>query len=199
VQIKGGRAWLTNQRLQVLDRQTLKPVWRATQEAQPGSSVGLLVGKERAYLHDGKAIHALDSVSGRHLWTYATPSPAQAEDQGVLYFTQNTDVHLLDAATGTLRSRMPAKDLRLYPFGSLTVSEGLIYAVATRPHNFLSGFSGTADTALCAKEPSTGKNAWCTDWRYEYLNAPVLAGNLLFAGTTGEAGRPATLYAIKTK
>lgn len=192
LQIDHGRVYVSGQTLQVFDAETLKPVWQSSIHAP---ALQVLANLNRVYVHDADTLHALDSVSGKEVWAYRTGSPAQAEDGGLLYFTTNV-VNTLEAATGVVRGQFPIANYKFAAFGSLTVWNGRIYGVASRPHGLLSGFSGAADNALCVLDAATGRTQSCSEWRYEYLHAPVRYGQTVFAGSAGEGGRPASLYAF---
>jgi len=169
----------SDRRLAILDDSTGRVARRTGvrgDELTATSSILAFIGRDRVYLQDGSALHALNVVSGRPLWTYKTTSPAQAEDNGTVYFTTNV-LTMLDAATGALRGELPLRNFKLAPYGGLAV---------TRPHGLLAGFSGSAHNALCAVQPQTGRSMWCSDWNFEYFGAPAHR----------RRHSPATLYAF---
>jgi len=161
----------------------LKPAWQADLGGKL-SSVVVADGKLFVASIDDHSVHAIDTTSGKRLWSYTTggrvDSPPTIWKGRVLFGSADGWVYCLRASDGALawRFRAAPTDLRMTAYeqvesvwpvsGSVLVQDGTLYCVAGRSM-FLDGGlhmlkldpqtgRKLAETILDDRDPESGKN-----------------------------------------
>ena len=202
--------------LQVLDRNA-QPLWNSVLP----EAVSSTVGSDQLYFTTGKEkrdIVALDRSTGQELWrfTIAVRSMASGAPPLLLVDQQLTDSPLyvvisdvgsqelclliLDRRSGQQRSKLRLPwDTSAFD-GGARIAHRILYMTQTKLHGFLESFdSGTRDSRLHAVDIGTGKELWCSAWRFEVLDTPVVSHDLIYVSTWGQYKNPSSVQAFPMK
>ena len=185
---------------------------------QADASQATLVRDHRHFItgSDNRDVIAVEDSTGKVLWRYrinvrslASGAPPvllldqQRSDPTVYVLvsdiaSQEQRILMIDSRTGVRQRELEIPWDTSNFQGRAVIANGTLYMTRSKLHGLFSSFdSGTTDGSLAALDVKTGKELWCSPWRFEQLDTPVVYRDMIFVSTWGEYKYSSMLQAFR--